>query len=328
MVRGALALTLIACCVAAVPTRHERSEVRIGGTPLALIADQGSLWVLTCDRGCLGEARQAVGRVLRIDPHRALVTGSGRLRRPHAIAVGLQGVYANDFWRDRIRLIDARTLRVVRSLKLKLPFQFSLRDNAFVPFAVAVGRNGVWVATDRGALARADLRLRHVVARVRLPFDAYGGMAVGPHAVWLGESLTGVYRVDLRMNRVVARIRVPLVRGRFDAEEVIRCGRNVLVLGNRTVGGVLTNHFYLARVDVFHNRAEVVAPLPAEPYSLTCGGGSLWLGRSGSSTLERIDPRTGEVVGRRTVRVGTSLAFADGRLWSTYPDGTIRQLGR
>ncbi len=269
-----------------------------------------------------------MGRVLRIDPNRALVMGSGRLRRPHAIAVGSRGVYANDFWRDRIRLIDARTLRVVRSLKLKLPFRFSPRDNAFVPFAVAVGPNAVWIATDRGALARADLRLRHVVARVRLPFDAYGGMAVGPQAVWLGESLAGVYRVDLRTNRVAARIRVPLARGRFDAEEVIRCGRNVLVLGNGTMGGVITNRFYLAKVDVLRNRAEVVAPLPAEPYSVTCGAGSLWLGRSGSSTLERIDPRTGKVVGRRTVRIGTSLAFAGGRLWSAFPDGTVRQLGR
>jgi hypothetical protein len=326
MVRLAVLLPLIACCAAAGPAH--RAVIHLGGTPYALVAGRQALWALVCDRGCTGEARHALGRVVRIDPAGARVVASTALPRPHAIAVGTRGVYALDFWRDRIRLIDPRGLRIVRSLRLRLPFRFSARDNAFLPFAVAVGRNAVWVATDRGALARADPGLAHVAATLRLPFDAFGGMATGPRAVWIAESLAGVYRVDPRTNRVVARIKVPLRGGRFDAEQVIVCNGSVLVLGARTSGGVLTNRYDLARVDVRSNRAEVVTALPPDPYAFTCAARSVWLARQGSSTLERIDAGTGRVIERRHAPVGTFLAFGAGHLWTAFADGTIRQLGR
>src|SRR5205823_3795644 len=118
--------------------------------------------------------------------------------------------------------------------------------------------------------------------------------------------------------------KVSLPRDRFDAQHVIPCGGSVLVLGNRTVRGVFTNRFYLARVDVLRSRADVVTPLPPEPHAFTCGAGSFWLGHSGGSTLERIDPRTGMVVARRRAQIGTALAYAGGRLWTAFSDGTVR----
>jgi hypothetical protein len=325
MVRAIPALALIAFCIAAGP--GPARQIRVGGSPYALLAKRGSLWVLTCDRGCRGEARHAVGRIVRIDPRNARVVTSGHLPRPHTIAVGSRGVYANDFWRDRIRLIDPRTLRVVRSLKLRLPFRFGPRDNAFLPFAVVVGRDAVWVATDRGALARADLRLGRVVSTVRLPFDAFGGMAVGPHALWLAESLAGVWRVDPRTSRVAARIRIKLRRGRFDATRVIPCGGKLLVLGVEARGGTLTNRYELARIDVRRNRGQLLTTVP-EPRAVTCGDGVIWLAQRRRSILECINPRTGTVTARRRVRIGTALAYAGGRLWTAYPDGTVSQLGR
>ena len=177
MVRTALLLSLVACCVGAGATRHG------GGTPYALVAGHGSLWLLTCDRGCSGEAREAVGRIERIDPRNGRVVASTVFHRPHANAVRAAGVYSLDFWRDRVRLLDPRSLRVVRSLKLRLPFRFTARDNAFLPDAVAVGGGTVWVVTDRGALARADFRLTRVAATLRLPFDDFGGLFAAPHAV-------------------------------------------------------------------------------------------------------------------------------------------------
>ena len=316
MVRTALLLSLVACCVGAGATRHG------GGTPYALVAGHGSLWLLTCDRGCSGEAREAAGRIERIDPHDGRVVGSTVVHRPHAIAVGAAGVYSLDFWRDRVRLLDPRSLRVVRSLKLRLPFRFTARDNAFLPDAVVVGGGAIWVVTDRGALARADFRLTRVAATLRLPFDAFGGLFAGPHAVWLGESLAGIYRVDAQTNRVTARIKLT----HFDATNPIRCGGSVLVLGAWTKNGALTNRFSLARV--LRDRAEVVAPLPREPYAFTCAAGSLWVGQSGGSTLERIEPSTGKVLETRHARIGAALAFAGGHLWTAFADGTVRQLGR
>jgi hypothetical protein len=317
-----MARPIVIALVALFATAGSAPQIRTGGTPEAFVAGHGSLWLLTCDRGCSGEARHAAGRLFRIDPSSRRVAASTSLPRPGAIAVGSRWVYALDFWRDRIRLIDPRTLQVVRSLRLRLPFRFTPHDSAFLPEAVAVGGDSVWVASDRGALDRADLRVRRVRATVRLPFDAFGGIAAGPHAVWLGESLAGVYRIDPRQNRIVARMRIP----RLDATDPVRCGGEVLVQGTWTSGGALTNRSSLARV--IGNRITVVTELPHGPLVLTCGGGSLWVGRQGGSTIERIDPASGRIVERRSARVGVALAFAGGRLWTADQNGTVRQLGR
>jgi streptogramin lyase len=332
MLRAGLALALTACCVAAGPASHNGASLHVGGRPVELLAGQGSLWLVTCNRLCTEQGRQAQGRIIRIDPRTARVVASGRLPRPGVAAVGARGVYVTDFWRDRIRRIDPRTLRVTRSLKLRLPFRFSTRDNAFLPEAVAVGGNAVWVVTDRGALTHADLRLGHALSTVRLPPDAFGdpfgGIALGAGAVWLAESLAGVYRVDPRTSRIVARIRTPLRRGRFDATEVIPCGGAVLVLGARTSGGALTSQNVLARIRLPRNIGAALTPLPAGPLEVTCGAGSLWVAQPGASSIKRIDPHSGNVIEHRRARIGTALAFAGGRLWTVSRDGTVRQLGK
>src|SRR2546427_10626205 len=145
------ALLLAAGAAARQEQAHERS-LRVGGTTMQIVAGRGSLWVLTCDSGCTGEARRSKGRIVRVDPRSAHVVESTIVRRPEAFAVGAGGVYAIDFWRGTIRRPDLDTLRVVASLKLRLPFRFSARDNGFAPEAVEVGRSAVWVASGRGAL--------------------------------------------------------------------------------------------------------------------------------------------------------------------------------
>jgi sugar lactone lactonase YvrE len=92
---------------------------------MQLLAGRGSLWVLTCDRGCTGEARRSRGRIIRLDPRTGRVVASAAIPRPGTIAVAADGLYATDFVRSTIRRIDLRTLRVVRALGLRLPFRFS-----------------------------------------------------------------------------------------------------------------------------------------------------------------------------------------------------------
>ena len=41
-------------------------STRVGGVPLELVSARGSLWVLTCERRCAGEARRSAGRVVRV----------------------------------------------------------------------------------------------------------------------------------------------------------------------------------------------------------------------------------------------------------------------
>jgi hypothetical protein len=178
--------------------------------------------------------------VLRLDPRDGRVLGQARLPRTDALAVGPAGLYLTDFWHDRVRRLDSRTLRVESVLTLRLPFRFAPRDNAFLPIAVAAGASGLWVATARCALAHADVLARRVVATVRLACSALGGLALESGGVWVGESLLGVYRVDLRTDRVVWRRRIGPAGGRLAVDELIAAGGRLLAIGIRTKGNVAT----------------------------------------------------------------------------------------
>ena len=306
-------------------------SLRLGGAVVEMHSGQGSLWVLTCDSGCVGEARASKGRVVRIDPYRGRVLASAAVEHPIAFAVGRDDVYVLDIDRGTVRRLDGRSLRVLATLKLTLPFRFSARDNRFLPEAVAVGRTAVWVATARCALAHADVLLGRVVGSVRLPCDAFSGMAVAPGAVWLAEGLAGVYRIDPRRNRVSARLRIRVAGisdGQLNAEQVFVGRRTVLAIGAKAVGTVATTSYALARIDPTRNHVRALSPLPAGPGGLavTFGNGSLWVARLGGSTVERIDPETGRVIARIPAAVGNVLAFAGGHLWTSSGDGRIFKL--
>jgi len=300
-----------------------RDGIRIGGTPLQLLAARGSLWVLTCDSRCAG--RSSVGRIVRVDPASARIVSSATIARPYAFAVGAGGVYAIDFWRDTVRRLDPETLRVTSVLKLTLPFRFTVRDNAFLPLAVAPGPRAVWIATERCALARADSSARRVVATVRMPCDATGGIAADARGAWVSESLLGVYRIDPGTNRVVARIQVGRGVLRLDVEHILPVRDGVLVSGPWASGSSLTGENGLARIDPARNRARAVATLPRGPLAVTLGGGSVWAGRIGGSSLQAVDPSTGAVAHVRA-HVGVALAVARGGVWTVTRDGILRRL--
>jgi streptogramin lyase len=266
---------------------------------------------------------------VEIDPQNGRVIASTTLARPGAIAVGTSGVYATDFWRDTVRRLDRRTLRLAATLNLKLPFFITtstIRDDAFLPEAIAVGGGSVWVATARGALARTDPHLRHVLAMLRLPGDAFQAITATPNAVWLSESLLGIYRISTKTNKLVARLPVGPAGGRFDPVQLIATDTQLLAIGQWTSAGTLTNRNGLARVDSTRNRVTAVTPLPAGQLTSAYGAGSLWVGRVNATTLTQIDPRSGKTLRQLHVRVGRMLAFAGGAPWTAFRDGTLQQV--
>jgi streptogramin lyase len=304
---------------------------RLGGVPLQLLSAHGLLWLLTCDRGCSGEAKRSVGRVIEIDPHTDNVVDSLQVARPGAIAVGREGIYVTDFERGSVRRLDPQTLRLTATLHLKLPFSIvtsTYRSNAFLPEAVVVGEGGVWVATDRGALARADPRLWRLTGMLRLPPEAFQTIATAPGAVWLSESMLGLYRVNADTNRVVARIPIGPAGGRFVVAQLIPAGNRLLALGEWTSGGTLTGRNGLARLNPVHNRVQGITPLPTGQLVPAYGAGSLWVGRSEGRLLERIDPANGRILKRLRANVGVRLAVADGQVWTISRDGSLHRLAR
>jgi streptogramin lyase len=303
------------------------AAISVGGLPLAVISARGSLWVLTCDRRCSGEARRSVGRVVRVDPRRGRVVTSTLLARPGALAVGAHGVYATDFWRHSVRRLDPATLRETASLKLVLPFHISSRYAAFLPNDVTVGAGSAWVSTEWCALTRVDAHLSRPIGSVRLPCDAHQTMAFGAGALWISESLAGVYRIDPATNRVAARIQIGPRTRRLVPVRFFFARGSVLAVGAWTRGGALTGANGLARLDPAGNRAAAITPLPPGQLAAASGQGALWVARVGGSSVERIDPATGRMTGRVRARVGTTLAFADGRLWTADRNGTLRPVG-
>jgi streptogramin lyase len=324
------ALTLLALASAAAHrTAPDVRAIAVGGALLQLAGTRDSLWVLTCDRGCTGEARRSVGRIVRIDARAGRAADSMVIDRPGAIAVSATDIYATDFWRGAVRRINAKTLQVAGRLRLTLPFTIvttTSRDNAFLPEAVAVGSGSVWIATARGALARVDLGLRRVGAMLRLPPDAFQGIAAGGDAIWLSESLLGVYRVSAKTDRLVARIPVGPRSGRFVPVELYAVRGKLLAVGEWTNGGAATNRNGLALVDTARNHVQSVTPLPAGQLTSAYGLGSLWVARVDGSSLERINPQTGRSVGRFHTHIGTMLAVAGGHLWTAFHDGTVRRV--
>jgi streptogramin lyase len=303
----------------------------LGGVPLQLLTAHGLLWLLTCDRGCSGETKRSIGRVIEIDPRADKVIDSAKLAHPGAIAVGAEGIYVTDFERGSVRRLDPQTLRLTRTLHLKLPFSIvtsTYRSNAFLPEAVAVDDGSVWVATDRGALARADPRLKQLIGMLRLPPEAFQTIATAPSAVWLSESMLGLFRVSTRTNRVVARIPIGPAHGRLDVGQLIPAGNRLLALGEWTSDGTLTGRNGLARLNTARNRVQGITPLPAGQLVAAYGAGSLWVGRLAGRLLERIDPASGRILQRLRAHVGVRLAVADGHVWTVTRGGSLHRLAR
>ena len=314
--RCALAALVILAPASARPAAPERGSIRVGGTPLELVGTPDSIWVLTCDRRCSGEARRSVGRIVHIDARSARVVASAPISRPHALAVGPSGIYPLDFWKGTVRRLDPDTLRATATLRLVLPFEVVAGDDAFLPFDVAVGKNAVWVSTARGALARTDLGVSRIQAMVRLPGEATGELAVGRSSVWVAESLLGVYRIDAATNRVLARIKIGPPRHRFTVDRPVVGDGSVLAVGSQTRNDVLTGEKGFARIDPRRNRLKSITPLPSGPWRSPSGrarcGWRASVDRWSSASTQAL-ARSAAAFRRRTSRRSRSPAGASGQ---------------
>lgn len=319
-------LSLPECAIESAGASQSARPISLGGRTLEMLAARGSIWVLTCDSGCAAKARASRGRVVRIDPSRRQVIASVRIRGASGLAVGAGGVYVTDFWRNTVRRFDPATLRVSAKLGLALPFELVPGDDAFLPYDTAATGNAVWVSTARGVLARVDPRARHIAATVRLPFDATGEVAPEEGAVWVAEQLAGVYRVDPAKNRVVAKIRVGPRGRRLAISDVVLGPGEVFAVGARTRNGALATGNAVARIDPGSNRVEAVTGLPAGAIAVAYGDGALWVAELEKASIQRIDPRTGEVTDEIEADAGAALVIAGGHLWAASREGTIRRL--
>jgi YVTN family beta-propeller protein len=233
--------------------------------------------------------------------------------RPSGIAFGEGSVWVGNRDDDTLLRIDAASRTVVRAIGL-----------AVEPRDVAVAAGSVWVATNTSTVLRVDPTSHEVVRTIALPGEPETccppKLAVGGAAVWVSHQ-GRLSRIDPVTGRV-ATVREAGVAS-------IAYGQNAL--------WVLTGKGRIERVDPNTNR--IVDTISREPVGaaefgggIAAGAGAVWTATYLERAVWKIDPVTGDFVGKVALgrRVGYAIgrrpagvAFGDGAVWIVTTDGSI-----
>jgi len=286
--------------------------VELGGSPSAVVAALGSVWV----------ADNLRGRVLRVDPVSGDLESVSVKPAPIAIAAGEDAVWVASAG-GAIQRIDADTLATTRA-------------SAPVTGAagIAVGEGSVWVtsATD-GTVTRFDETTASqegdAIAVGPQPTD----IAVGAGAVWVASSaqMSGtVTRIDAETGEAAEPIEA--AEGQIFALTYGEDG--VWVAGSDALRGDLID---IVRIDPDSSEVEgafVRLERPGLPVRLAAGEGFVWVAQSGGDPLEadspgtvvRIDPEERRLVGgaAEVGRGPTGVSVGEGGVWvATGGDGAV-----
>ena len=277
---GALALTRTALWVVArgsqTLARYDLSSRRvrpIGGPPRPhdVVADgSGNIWVSNADATITWIVRAPSGTGTSAVPLRTeTIDLPGSSAGEEAVGAGYLWVIAGQRnWpagADRVRLVDLRTHRVARPIRLSRPAT-----------AIAFGDGAAWIGTydRRGATAwLIVLRAGSTEAdSIRLERNAGWGpldIAVGAGAVWVVTSAGSLVRIDPEQQRVVQTIRMPGAKPALVA------------LGDGFVWVVNHGTFSISQIDPQTNRVVRTIPLggaTSTPCAIAASRRAVWVG--------------------------------------------------
>jgi YVTN family beta-propeller protein len=249
-----------------------------------------------------------------VDLGRTAVVAEVRVgARPSGIAVGEGSVWVGNRDDDTLLRIDPESRTVVRTIGL-----------AAEPRDIAVASGSVWVATNTGSVLRVEPTSHEVVRTIALARQREmccpPKLAVGGAAVWVSHrgQLT---RIDPATNRVVT------VRKAGVAS--IAYGQNAL--------WVLTGEGQIERLEPNTNR--ILDTISREPVGaaefgggIAAGAGAVWTATYLERALWKIDPVTGDFVGKVALgrqaghavgRRPVGVAFGDEAVWIVTTDGSL-----
>ena len=323
-------------------TRHVSSgQATDLGTVTDVAFGDGSAWALTCDRGCSGDQRNSSGYALQIDPATGSVLASVPLKNPSKIAAGEGAVWVTSFWEGTVTRIDPISTTVVQTISLELPSPVCDSCSGatdFLPSDIAVGEGAVWVDTGRGALARIDPATNDVTTTIQLPGDTTGGLAVDGGAVWVTENVLGLCRIDPATNEVTSKITVDDDQGRRLAIDEVAAGSDAIyVMGTWATPTSPDSRGHVdyqagpgagvAQIDPASGQVVSTVFVGQEPRLMAFDGGTLWLWEFGGTTLEGIDPDTGNSTAALDASAsGHFVAVGDGAAWVAMDDGTLTRM--
>ena len=300
-----------------IPPAPVATSIRVGAGMVALAAGEGGVWALR---------RQ--GSLLRIDPGSNQVTARIRIPRSADFYGSGFALGAGALWiggGDRTVRVDAGTGRVAGSVRM-LDVQAATADRLWSCTPPRQGRPGHLIGVNPQTLAQT--------ARVQLP-RCPAALAAEPSTLWaLDESGRRLLRVPAAGGRVT-KVSLPVATfdvlpGESGSAAQVAVGEGaVWVLG----GEVETPTRLGARVGVGVVRidprtARVTAVTVLDSFdtawlALAVGAGGVWvggaqhLGRVPSLVVDRIDPRSGRLVGAFTLATTTEglLVAGHGSLW-------------
>lgn len=280
------------------PAPQVDASLRLGGSPAAVAAGLGGVWV----------ADNLRGRLVRVEPEGPSVVGrSPAGQAPVGVAVGEGAVWVAGA-DGAVRRFDAATGE---------PTDTPER----VPGAagVAVGEGAVWVTSrSGGTVTRLDPATgRRSGSPIEVgpePTD----IAVGGGGVWVansGQRNGTVSRIDPESREAGEPIEV--VEGQVLALAYGEDG--VWVAGTELGRG---DEIAVLRVDPSSSGVEgalIRLDRPGLPVRLAAGAGSVWVAQGGSEpgTVARIDPERRRRVGSRARLEGspTGVSVGEGAVW-------------
>jgi len=244
--------------------------VAIGGTPQAIAAGYGKVWVTDVAGNQIVPVDERTGRA-----QPPIAVGQD----PVSVATGEGGVWVASLQAGTVSLIDPAGTRVVAAA--------ALPDGAV---RVAVGAGAVWVTGQDDSLTRIDPRPNGVTLRWRTVTVGRGpiGVAVGGGAVWVADAQSGtISRIDPTTLRVTGTFPDPVPAdqaGRPDPVSV------AVAAGRVWVADYVTP--VLAALDARTGRpAGRPVKLPGAVAQLDVQGSTLWVTTANPGTVVRVDPR-------------------------------------
>jgi YVTN family beta-propeller protein len=267
----------------------------------AFAAGEGAVWQMIDSDSTL----------LRIDPERNAVVARIKVSPAEAAAAGEGAVWLSHPASDTVSRIDPATNEKIATIPV-----------GSYPAGLAVSAGAVWVANSFDpSVSRIDPATNRVVATIRVGPKAaccaeHMSVYASPAAVWVAvPQANRLVRINPATNRVVAGVKLPFCPGAFLEADAV---------GVWSTGGGCGD--VVARIDPRTRRmtARVYEP---HPVGLGLAFGSVWTAVLDSATVDRIDPRSGRVVGRLHVGgIPVRLAVGFGSIWVNDGNGRVLRI--
>jgi DNA-binding beta-propeller fold protein YncE len=258
------------------------AAVTVPGSPVAIAADGGSLWV----------SNGAAGSVSRIDAAGRRVVGTiqtgGQLG---GLAVSGSSLWVSDFGGGEVLRLDLAQGTVAARI-----------DVGGRPTGIAVDGGAVWVANLDGYVTRLDAGTDGIAARIPLPSGASEPLPARG-LVWLGLQDGSLVAVDPATNALAGRP----VQVAPDVDSIVDTPAGLWV---STFGGSA------ALVDPGARKVLRRVALPGRGSGVSFAGGSVWVSVYDARLVLRLDPATGALAGAVNTGLGPrESAVAGGALW-------------